>query len=339
MTEGHECCVAYGRHLENCEDIPSYYIGSRLGVYANALKARFFDNEGRNAKAATRKLLKYLDEYNPDVIWIHNLHGYYVNYEILFAWIKSRDVQVKWTLHDCWAFTGHCAYFSAIGCDAWRTVCDNCPQRDKYPKAYASRAKSNHEAKKRAFSGVTDLEIFTPSEWMADLVRKSFLGSYRVSVRENQIDTSIFQRQESDFREKYNLENKKIVLGVASVWEERKGLKTFLQLADMLGEDYKVVLVGLNPSQTEDAIKHTNVLPIPRTSSPIELAKIYSAADVFVNPSLEETFGLTTAEAASCGAKVIVYKNTACEEVAKKYGGISVETGAENILKAIKEQL
>ncbi len=331
--------MAYGRHIEGCDDIQSYYIGSKKSVYLNVLKARLLDNEGKNAIAATKRLLGYMDEYAPDVIWLHNLHGYYVNYKLLFDWIKTHDVQVKWTLHDCWAFTGHCAYFSAIGCSAWKSLCDNCPQKETYPKAFTSRARYNFEEKKAAFSEVADLEIYTPSQWMADLVKQSFLGCYKVSVRENQIDTEIFCKRESDFRKQYGLEAVRIVLGVASVWEKRKGLDVFLKLADLLDDGYKVVLVGLNPSQIEQVSSHANVIALPRTSSPIELAEIYSAADVFVNPSVEETFGLTTAEAASCGAKVIVYKGTACEEVAQKYGGIAVEAGPENIIKAIKEQL
>ena len=175
--------------------------------------------------------------------------------------------------------------------------------------------------------------LITPSQWLADLVKKSFLKEYPVEICYNKIDTSVFTPTDSDFREQYGLQNKKVVLGVASVWDERKGLKDFLDLSRLLDDNFVIVLVGI----TSDEIKNCplSVICIPRTDSTKRLAEIYTTADVFVNPSKEETFGLTTLEALSCGTPAIVYKNTACEEIAKMYGGIVVNQSVKSIKDAI----
>ncbi len=338
IKNGHQCRIAYGR-----EDAPealkpiAYRICSKLNVKCNAVKARLLDNEGFNAKRATKDFINWANTYDPHVLWLHNLHGYYLNIELLFDWIKSRpQMQVKWTLHDCWAFTGHCSYFSFAGCDRWQESCGSCCQTKKYPASlFLDSSESNFQRKKRAFCGVEDMTLITPSNWLADLVKKSFLKEYPVEVCYNTIDTAVFRPTESDFRQKYGLDNRKIVLGVASIWDERKGLGDFLKLSSLLPSDYAIVLVGI----TRDEIKNCppSVVCIPRTNSTKELAEIYTAADVFVNPSKEETFGLTTLEALCCGTPAIVYKNTACEEVAGIYGGIAVEQSTEAIKVAIEQ--
>jgi glycosyltransferase involved in cell wall biosynthesis len=326
MAQGHTCRIAYGREPvpEKYQDI-SYRIGSDLEVKANAMQARALDNEGFCAKSATKKFLKWADNYNPDVLWLHNIHGYYLNIELLFDWIKQRPhMQVKWTLHDCWAFTGHCSYFSYVGCHRWQEECHNCVQKKEYPQSLlADRSAENFRRKQKAFCGVPNMTIITPSQWLADLVKQSFLKEYPVEVRHNTIDRSVFKPTASNFRERMGLMDKKIVLGVASVWDRRKGLADFVRLSGLLPEQYQVVLVGVDESQGK--ILPANIVQIRRTNSARELAEIYTAADVFVNPSREETFGMTTIEAMACGTPAIVYENTACEEVVRTYGGIATE--------------
>ena len=230
-------------------------------------------------------------------------------------------MQVKWTLHDCWAFTGHCSY---------------CPQTRRYPASYGKDScKRNFARKRAAFTGVKSLMLITPSQWLADLTRQSFLQEYPVEVRYNTIDTNIFKPTPSDFRERYGLQDKVVVLGVANVWDERKGLNDFYKLAQMLDERYAIVLVGLSKKQMKALPK--NICGIQRTNSPKELAAIYTAADVFVNPSVEETFGMTTVEAEACGTPAIVYKGTACEEIARKYGSRVVDEKIEDIFKIIAQ--
>lgn len=309
MAEGHTCRIAYGR-----EDVPeeyreiSYRIGSEWNVRVNALKARVFDNEGFNAKTETKKFIAWANNYNPDLVWIHNIHGYYIHIDLLFDWIKRRpQMQVKWTLHDCWAFTGHCSHFSFVRCYKWREQCSHCVQKKEYPKAWLlDRSRNNFVRKQKAFCGVKDMTIITPSQWLADLVKKSFLKDYNVEVHYNTIDLDVFKPTPSDFRERFGLENKKIVLGVASAWNARKGIYDFSELSERLNPDYVVVLVGVPESQIHEL--SDKILCLPRTNSSQELAEIYSAADVFVNLTYEDTYPTVNLEAQACGTTCLTYR-------------------------------
>lgn len=335
-NEGNIVKFAYGRTAYVPEKYKKYAvrIGNDFDVKLHALQTRMFDNHGFASKRATKKFLKWADEYKPELLWLHNLHGYYINIELLFKWIKNHpDMQVKWTLHDCWAFTGHCAYFTAVGCEKWKTHCYKCEQKKQYPTSlFFDRSYKNYETKKNLFTGVKNLEIITPSNWLANLVKQSFLKDYPVKVVYNKIDTNIFKPTASDFRKRYGLENKIIILGVANVWDKRKGLDDFVELSKILDDNYKIVLVGLNKIQIKDM--RSNILGLERTVNLERLAEIYSVADIFINLSKEETFGMTTIEALSCGTKVIVYKGTACEEVVGK-NGVAVEQNINAVRNAI----
>lgn len=308
-SEGHEVKIAYGREavLEKHQKY-AVRIGSELEVRKNALSCRILDNDGFQAKRATKKFLKWAEAYDPDLLWLHNLHGYYINIELLFHWIKSRpNMKVKWTLHDCWAFTGHCAYFTAAQCFRWETQCYDCIQKKKYPSSYIKdNCRVNFARKKAAFTGVDGMRLITPSKWLADLVDKSFLKEYPVEVHYNTIDTSIFRPTFGNFRERYGLENKKIVLGVASAWGERKGLSDFIKLSEMLDEQYVIVLVGLTDKQLRQIPKQ--IIAIRRTNSTRELAEIYTAADVFLNLTYEDNYPTTNLEAQCCKTPCITYR-------------------------------
>lgn len=328
--------IAYGRGEvpTECRKY-SYRIGNKLNNYIHGIEARMFDHDGFGSKNATREFIRWAETFNPDIVWLHNLHGYYINVEILFTWLKTKpNISVMWTLHDCWAFTGHCAYFTAANCKEWETQCHNCCQLKSYPACYLKGdVANNYNRKMRAFTGVKDMTIIVPSIWLKNLVKKSFLKDYRVDVIYNTIDKNVFKPTKSDFKEKYNLENKKIVLGVANVWDKRKGLEDFYELATMLDDHYAIVLVGLNGKQIHNLPK--NILGLRRLNSSSELAGIYTVADYFVNPSKEETFGMTSLEAKSCGTETIVYEGTACEEIMKIHNGIIVPHGASYIYEAI----
>ena len=309
-AHGHEVKIAYGRNAFVPEKYQKYAvrIGTDFDVKWHGVMSRLFDAHGLASKSATKNFLKWAEEYKPDLLWLHNIHGYYINYELLFEWIKSHpEMEVKWTLHDCWTFTGHCSHFTFVKCYKWKTHCENCPQKKRYPTSlFLDRCSQNFERKKQAFTGVKNMTLITPSKWLADLVKQSFLKEYPVVVRYNTIDANVFKPTPSDFREKYGLQNKKIVLGVASVWDERKGLDDFLWLADKLDDSYQIVLVGLSQKQLERLPK--NVIGIASTNSPQELAEIYTAADVFVNPTYEDNYPTTNLEAQACGTPVITYR-------------------------------
>ena len=309
QKNGDDCKIAYGR-----ENIPLQYekfavrIGNDIDVKCHALMTRIFDNTGHGSKRATKKFLKWVDEYDPDVIHLHNLHGYYINLEMLFDYLKKSGKPVIWTLHDCWAFTGHCAHFDYIGCQRWETDgCHTCPQKRRYPSSIlCDRSKRNFVDKKQFFTGLENMTIVTPSQWLADLTKRSFLGEYPIKVIHNGIDLSIFQSVKSEFREKYGLQNKKIFLGAATAWGEYKGLYDFYKMNEMKEECEAIVLVGLTSKQIAELPE--GIIGIERTNSASELAELYTAADVFINPTYQETFGLTNIEAQACGTPAITYQ-------------------------------
>ena len=336
MKDGHECVLAFGRNKANCEDVPTVQIGTAWDYRLHGVRGRLLDDHGFGSKAATRRFLDWVREYDPDVIWLHNIHGYYIHIGLLFDYLRGCGKKIFWTLHDCWSFTGHCAYFDFAGCDKWKTGCHHCPQKHTYPQSLLlDNSRRNYERKKLLFTGIPDLTLTVPSHWLESRVKQSFLGEYPVQVVYNKIDRTVFKPTPGDFREKYGLEKKTILLGVASVWEERKGLKDFLALSSMLDDRYRIVLIGLSEEQRKNLPQ--NILGLPRTNSLEELAQAYTAADLFVNPSVEETFGMTAMEARCCGTEAIVYKDTACEEIVNQFGGIAVDKGAENLLAAIEK--
>lgn len=311
--KGHECLIAYGRGTAP-KGINSIKIGTNFDNYMHVTKTRLLDKHGFGSTKVTKEFIKKAKEYDPDVIHLHNIHGYYINIELLFNYLKEANKPVVWTLHDCWTFTGHCAYFDYIGCDKWKVGCDRCSERNAYPRSlFIDNSKYNYERKEGLFTGIKNMTIVTPSKWLAGLVKQSFFSKYDVKVINNGIDLDVFKPTKSDFRKKYNLEKKFIILGVASMWDERKGLKYFLELSKCIDSNYKVVLVGLNDKQLNQLPQ--NIIGIKRTNSVEELAEIYSVADVFVNMSSEETFGLVTAEAMACGTPAVSINSTANPEL------------------------
>ena len=328
-AEGHEVKIAYGRKATVPAQFQKYAvrIGTDFDCRMHAVQTRLFDTHGFGSKHATRKFLEWAEAYKPDLLWLHNLHGYYINIEMLFDWIKKHlEMQVRWTLHDCWAFTGHCLHFTAVKCKQWTSHCSYCPQLRRYPACYAmSSVSKNFDRKRVAFTGVKNMTIITPSKWLADLVKQSFLKEYPVEVHYNTIDTNVFKPTPSDFRERYGLQDKFIVLGVANVWEERKGLYDFYKLAQMLDDRYAIVLVGLSKKQIKALPK--NIRGIERTNSPQELATIYTAADVFVNPTYEDNYPTVNLEAQACGTRVITYSAGGAPETIQFENSMAIDIG------------
>lgn len=337
-NEGHTSYIFWGRRHETINDHEQCF-ASKIGVYSHGLRARLTDRTGFYSKRDTARLLKRLDEINPDVVHLHNIHGYYINIEMLFYWLAAHDCQVKWTLHDCWAITGHCSYFTYANCEQWRTHCSHCPQKKEYPKSlFLDASVRNYGDKKRIFNLVPSerMTIITPSRWLADLVEQSFLSNYSVEVVRNTINTSVFKPTPSDFRKKYGIGDRFMILGVASPWTERKGLKDFLRLAgDLDCEKYAITLVGLSERQRRQL--PCNLIALPRIERAEELAEVYSAADVFIHPGVEETFGLTVAEAQSCGTHAVVVKGSACAEIADKSAATFVSAELDALESVVVE--
>ena len=336
MAEGHDCVLAFGRDAANCEDITTVRIGSPLDYKLHAVRCRLLDDHGFGSKAATGRFLDWVKQYDPDVIWLHNIHGYYIHIGLLFDYLRTCGKEIIWTLHDCWAFTGHCAYFDFARCDKWKTGCYSCPQKKAYPASQGlDGSRGNYQKKQALFTGIPNLRLTVPSYWLEKRVKQSFLRDYPVEVIYNAINRDVFKPTPGHFRETHGLEGKIVLLGVASVWDARKGLQDFVELSGMLDDRYKIVLIGL--TQEQISALPESILGLPRTNSMAELVAAYTEADIFLNPSVEETFGMTAMEARACGTEAVVYRDTACEEIVNQFGGIAVPQGAAHLLAAIEK--
>jgi putative colanic acid biosynthesis glycosyltransferase len=284
----------------------SYHIGTDFDYYTHNIFSRLFCQQGNYSFKATKRFLSWVEEIQPDIIHLHNLHGNFINIDLLFNYIKQSQLPCVWTLHDCWSFTGKCTHFDYVSCNKWREGCYSCPQLKNYPQSlFIDNSKKEYQKKKKLFGSVDNLTIITPSKWLFSLVKESFLAKYRVIVINNGVDLNIFKPTKSDWIHKHNLENKFIILGVASGWEARKGLKYFLRLAESFDDNQQIVLVGLTEKQKKSL--PSNIIGITRTNNIKELAEIYSAADVFVNPTLEDNFPTTNIESLACGTPVITF--------------------------------
>lgn len=307
---------AYYKDLK-CEKICPDYT-----VYLHGILTLLFNNHGSYSYFYTKKLIKRLREIKPDIIQLHNIHGYYLNYKLLFKYLKNEfKGDVYWTLHDCWSFTGHCAYFDYAKCNKWKKECYNCPQIKNYPfSLFFDTSKKEYYKKKEIFNGVKNLTIITPSEWLANLVKKSFLN-YPVKVINNGIDLSMFkENKDKSILKKYNInKNLKTILGVANIWETRKGFEDFIKISKDLKNKVNIILVGLNKKQIKKL--PPNIIGIERTENQQELIKLYSLADIFVNPTLEDNYPTVNLEAIAVGTPVLSYDTGGCKEQVLKNNG------------------
>lgn len=293
----------------------------------DALLTRFDGRAGFHSVRSTRRLLSMLDEIQPDVVHLHVLLGYYINIELLFEWLSEHDCKVIWTLHDCWAFTGHCHHFTYAKCDQWCTGCASsapCPQVHEYPETIFGGSRSvrwSYEQKKRLFTMIPAdrMRLIAPSRWLADLVGRSYLGKYEIVIEHNTVDVDVYHPVHSDFKREHSIEDKFLILGVASKWTERKGLNDFIRLALELDPNlFSVAVVGLSKEQVRRIGKiEPRIIALERTESLSELVEIYSAADVFFNPTREDNYPTVNLEAEACGTPVVTYDTGGCAETVK----------------------
>ena len=297
------------------------FVTSRL----NRELAKFTGYNGCFAPITTLRFLSKLNKIKPDILHFHNLHNSYINLPLLFRYVKKHRIRVIWTLHDCWSFTGRCPYFDMTKCDRWKTGCGNCPYpKESYPQAIVDKTAKMWRLKKKWFTGIEDMTIVTPSQWLADLVKESFLKDYPVKVINNGIDLSVFKPTESDFRQKYGIGDKYLLLGVADSWGARKGLDVFVELSKRLDDSkYKIVLVGTNDGV--DKQLPDNIISVHRTQNQKELAEIYTAADLFVNPTREENYPTVNMESIACGTPVLTFRTGGSPEIPDETCGAVVD--------------
>lgn len=337
-SHGHEVICASpvtSTNLSKQPDFAYIKIGDSLSRKLSVLFCRLTGLREVAAPFATLRLLRYIKKFRPDVIHLHNIHGDYINLPMLFRYIKKYQIKTVWTLHDCWAFTGHCPYFDMAGCEKWRTGCSDCPSYRHYPKTVFDDSHRMYRKKKSWFCGVGDMTLVTPSKWLAELVKDSFLREYDVQVIPNGIDLGVFRPTESDFRKKHLLEDKTVLLGVSFVWGKRKGVDIFSALRERLDNRYAIVLVGTNDEI--DGSLPSGIITVHRTTDIHELAQIYTASDIFVNPTREDNYPTVNMEAIACGTPVITFNTGGSPEMIGENCGSVVEKGdTDALIDAIK---
>ena len=311
-------------------------VSGKLEYYFHNAVSRFTDHAGLYSWAATRKIIREIRAFQPDLIHLHTLHGFYVNYEMLFRFLKEANIPVIWTLHDCWPFTGHCSYYSFIKCERWKNECFDCPQKRNYPASILfDRSRSNYWDKRKEFTSVRRMVLVPVSNWLAGELSSSFLKDISIQVIHNGIDIDVFSPFNS-VKAEHKLNNKFVIIGVANNWVARKGLGEFLKLSKMLDEDEIIVLVGLSANQAKNL--PGNIIGFCRVGNTGQLANLYSSADVFFNPTFEDNFPTTNLEALSCGIPVITYHTGGSTEAIDDHTGYVVEQGnIQDALWAIRE--
>ncbi len=332
LDQGHQPLVAFGRG-KGLEGYQQLKIGNLVDQAMHLASSRLFDDHGLKSKLVTKRFIKEIEAFNPDLIHLHNIHGYFLNYPVLMEYIRDKKLPVVWTLHDCWSFTGHCAYFDFVGCDKWKELCFDCPQKNAYPESIGwDKSSRNYKLKKEYFNAIGAIMV-SPSQWLTDLVKQSFLNQRAITIP-NGIDLEVFRYNPEA---KLNFpKDKKIILGVASVWEPRKGLSFFEELQHQLPDQYHLALVGV--SDKEKALfTNSKVTLISRTSNVQELVDIYSSADVLLNPTLEDNFPTVNLEAQACGLPVITFDTGGSPETITKATGLVVEKSIDAILQGLFE--
>lgn len=314
-------------------------VGDYISCFFHLLIGRFFDKVGVGSFFATKKIISILKKLNPDIVHLHNIHGYYLNYPLFFQYLKSANISVVWTLHDCWALTGHCVHFESCGCERWKSKCYNCPQRKEYPKSFfLDNSKSNYTLKRKYFSSLGEKLTLVPvSHWLEGVLKESFLREAQICTIYNGVDLSIFKpKGESciEFRSKYKIGNKFLAVACASPWTQKKGLLEYVGLSHILEDNFVLVLVGLSQEQINTL--PGNIIGLLKTNNVEELVEIYSTADVVLNLSYEETLGMTSIEGMACGTPSIVYNCTASPELIGDKTGYIVQKGD---LKGVKQKM
>lgn len=331
MTKGWKSYVAYSQGRDGLRPCQSELVpmGTKTSVALHGLATRLLDRHGLASNRATHQFIRQIEEIKPDIIHIHNIHGYFLNYKILFEYLHQCGTPVVWTVHDCWLYTGHCYYYSYVGCDRWQTECHDCPQRGDFPRSlFVDRSRQNFKDKRAAFTSIPkDMMTIVPvSDWIAGEMRHSFLRDYPFRVIHNGIDTEVFSPCDTEsVRARYSLRAKCVLIGVASIWSKEKGFDDFLRLASLLNNDERLILVGV--SDRDKRRLPSNVVGISRTENVRQLAELYSAATAFVNLTYQDNYPTVNLEAIACGTPVVTYRTGGSVEAVTKETGFVVPQG------------
>lgn len=334
---GWVCYAAHGARYHKPSALHHITLGTRWSEYLHGLLSLIANAHGLGSRIATQKLIKTIEAVRPDIIHLHNLHGYYLNYPMLMQYLAQAQIPVVWTLHDCWTMTGHCAHFASCDCTQWETECHDCPLYADYPRAFGAwHTRRNFSLKKELFTAIPNTHIVCVSNWLSSIAKKSLLSPLPIQTIYNGVDTQLFRPCDTtSLRESVHAQGKKVLLGVASIWNEHKGLYDYIRIAKRLdAQQYLLILIGI------DNKKHLfpdNVLCVARTETREELAEYYSMADALLCLSHQETFGLTLAEAMAAGTPCVAYDRTAMSEIVTQETGALVPMGDDDqLLQAIE---
>ena len=320
MKKGWKSYIVYGR-MQNPSESRLIKVGSKVDNYIHFAYNQLLDMEGRSSNSATRVLVRQIAEIKPNVVQLHNIHDHFLNYRILFEYLNQTDIQVVWTFHDCWAFTGHCYHFVQQNCMKWQKMCCECVQRNRF----VDRSRENFLLKKHFFVGCKNLTIVPCSEWMGDFVKKSFLKDKRIQVIHNGVDIEVF-RPYSLNSQSLSLNRPFRIIVISNVWLPYKGELDIYKLREILPQDeFKITMVGLSANQIKNL--PIGIRGIQRTQNVHDLVQLYSESDVLINPTYADTFPTVNLEALACGTPVITYRTGGSPEAVDEKTGIVVEQG------------
>lgn len=326
-SKGWDACLVHAARYDCPSKLKCIKAGTNFTEKWHALMAQLFDRQGLHSYGTTKRVIQQIKEYKPNIIHLHNVHGYFLNYPLLFEYLSAADVPVVWTMHDCWSFTGHCTYYDLVGCEKWKTGCHHCTNLRNYPQSiWLDRSAQNYALKKSVFTSVKNITMVPVSEWLGDMTRQSFMGKYPIHVIHNGIDTSVFRIKEHSLRQKLNLEGKFVVLGVSSNgFAGRKGLNDFIDLSNKLPEEFKIIMIGLKEDEFNQL--PDKIIGMKRTSNVDELVDYYNLADVLINPTYSDNFPTTNIESLACGTPVITYRTGGSPEAIDEKTGVVVAQG------------
>jgi len=332
----YKCFAPKSKNNPKIDEKTQVYFGTYLETALCTRLAKITGLNGCFSYFNTFALIRLLNKYKPDIIHLHNLHDCYINFPILFRYLGKRKIKIVWTLHDCWSFTGGCTYYLASECKKWLTDCKKCPGYS-YPCGNKKRSSYILNLKRKYISFIDNLTVVSPSKWLENEAKFSFLKKYEIITINNGIDIEKFFRKQNSLRDFYLIKNKFVLLGVASPWNYRKGIDLIIELSKKINNDlFVIILVGTDEALSESL--PSNIISVKKTNSLDELVDLYSIADVLINPTREDNFPTVNIEALACGVPVITFNSGgSAEAIDKKTGIVTKEKTVEALYYSILE--
>lgn len=333
-SSGIECYVASPDPKVN-DAKRGFLIGNAFDHKLHAVLSRINGKQAYFSRWATRRLLKFIDKIEPDVVHLHNLHSNYIHLNMLLQYLAKKDIQTIVTLHDCWFYTGGCFHYKATACMRWLEGCGHCPKKRQDTPAYLWDCSASILAdRKKYLLAIPRLTVTGVSEWISNEAKRTFFADTPVVTIRNGVDLDVFKPTPSDFRSRLELQDKYIILGPASKWLQPLNKSVLTYFSEHMQPDEVLLLFGATDCP----------LPMPEnvrlygyTRNREELAALYTCADVFVNTTREDSLSLINVEAQACGTPVVTFDATGPRETVDQVHGFRVSVGdANGLIKIIQ---